>query len=567
MSLFYALVLLSIVPQFSHALAIKKTTELTIIFDGVPCIYSLDNSYIEGSFFSKNLNSFQEQNGLIIRDPNGDSMDKETLDYLLIPLTLKPEQQSNFFAQYSIDDLNTIYNYYYYWNMPDIVKKQIHYRCLAKWFFQNDIQCDSKNIKECIDIFYREYEIYSTKVEDKPFNRILLMPLVEMQGENLLTFYLSQSYEGLETLYENMPRRTFLNLLKNSIALCMLLKKCEYNSGTDLLKEAIITRYVDEKKKGSVCGFDDKYECKKDDDKQMINLFIKNLINNKNNVHSFEHCFLRSLFISKAKGVHCLHVNTLADIDFLRQIDNQLLGNIQLLKIDEFLLNSDNLSKFENIRKVIMPSLKKIKIIMFTNNNNDKYFFTRFITSIFYINPHIFSPVEVYISNKVPEINKKYLLHYKNFLFISGLKSYINNDGLAIVGGSVLLYVFVLPMIYLFCSKKLYSYNELCVQAAVITILYFSLFKAFTLHGPRGDKYVTTFFASAILLVILYTYQFYLSVRKYQALYFLLKTFFYTSPVFFVGLQSVSLCTHVRNRENFIRWFKMLRYRNTIFSL
>jgi hypothetical protein len=100
----------------------------------------------------------------------------------------KPEQQSNFFAQYSIDDLNTIYNYYYYWNMPDIVKKQIHYRCLAKWFFQNDIQCDSKNIKECIDIFYREYEIYSTKVEDKPFNRILLMPLVEMQGENLLTF-------------------------------------------------------------------------------------------------------------------------------------------------------------------------------------------------------------------------------------------------------------------------------------------------------------------------------------------------------------------------------------------
>jgi hypothetical protein len=52
-------------------------------------------------------------------------------------------------------------------------------------------------------------------------------------------------------------------------------------------------------------------------------------------------------------------VNTLADIDFLRQIDNQLLGNIQLLKIDEFLLNSDNLSKFENIRKVIMPSLKK----------------------------------------------------------------------------------------------------------------------------------------------------------------------------------------------------------------
>jgi hypothetical protein len=75
----------------------------------------------------------------------------------------------------------------------------------------------------------------------------------------------------LETLYENMPRRTFLNLLKNSIALCMLLKKCEYNSGTDLLKEAIITRYVDEKKKGSVCGFDDKYECKKDDDKQMIN--------------------------------------------------------------------------------------------------------------------------------------------------------------------------------------------------------------------------------------------------------------------------------------------------------
>jgi hypothetical protein len=76
MSLFYALVLLSIVPQFSHALAIKKTTELTIIFDGVPCIYSLDNSYIEGSFFSKNLNSFQEQNGLIIRDPNGDSMDK-----------------------------------------------------------------------------------------------------------------------------------------------------------------------------------------------------------------------------------------------------------------------------------------------------------------------------------------------------------------------------------------------------------------------------------------------------------------------------------------------------------